>query len=70
MRRFPFGDQALDSVRGALAGQLENHPGVVLAYLHGSAARGADHVSDVDVAVLLDGDPPRDDALDRELELE
>lgn len=55
-----------DAVRDALA----PHEDVVLAYLHGSVAEDAEHVGDVDVAVLLSGRPGAEEALRRELRLE
>jgi predicted nucleotidyltransferase len=46
---------------------LERTPGVRLAYLFGSAARGQDRdASDVDIAVLLDASAPLEEDLLRE----
>lgn len=41
----------------ALSAELASRPGVLLAYLFGSAARGAEGPNDLDVAVLLDLPP-------------
>ena len=50
----------VDDLRAKLLVALERHPGVLVAYLFGSTARGtARPLSDVDVAVLLaDGVDP------------
>jgi hypothetical protein len=48
--------ETLDRLRALLAGRPE---GIVCAYLFGSLARGEDRAdSDVDLAVLLAGEPP------------
>lgn len=50
-------DELVSALRQHLAATGE---GIVAAYLFGSHARGAArHASDLDVAVLLRGDPPR-----------
>lgn len=40
-----------------LSAELASHAGVLLAYVFGSASRGADAPNDLDVAVLLDVPP-------------
>ena len=49
-----------ESLRKKLSQRLATEPRVVVGYLFGSVARGTNRArSDVDVAVLLDRDPPR-----------
>jgi uncharacterized protein len=53
-----------------LARYLSEQPDVLLAYVFGSQARGQAHLrSDLDVAVLLEGDPERGPHTDRRLDL-
>lgn len=70
MDRVRPGDAERDAIVAALAEALQAREEIVLAYLHGSLARGATHIGDVDVAVLLEGQPTRDEALDAELAIE
>jgi uncharacterized protein len=56
--------------REKLAAYLASQDEVVLAYLFGSWARGqAGSLSDVDIAVLLAGNPDEDHSLDRRMDL-
>ena len=54
----------------AIGAYLAGQPEVVVAYLFGSVARGqADHLSDVDIAVLLDEPLEPERAVERQLRL-
>lgn len=51
-----------------MAAYLARQPDVLAAYLFGSMARGqADHLSDVDIAVLLDAHLAADERVERQL---
>lgn len=70
MRRGPITPAQRDEIEAALVETLEERSEVAVAYLHGSLAMGADHVGDVDIAVLLEGSPSEDGALTTELSIE
>lgn len=54
----------------AMAAYLAGQPDLVAAYLFGSVARGqADHLSDVDIAVLFDAALGAEESVERQLRL-
>ncbi len=60
----------LSQFQESLAAYFSSQPDLVLAYLFGSYGRGqAGPLSDVDVAVLLAGDPDNGACLDRRMDL-
>lgn len=55
----PSATAETETIAATIRSELDAEPDVVAAYLYGSLARGAQRPdSDVDVALLLDADPP------------
>lgn len=70
MRRVTLGPDDRERIVEAIRSHLSSRSDVSLAYVHGSLTRRTEHVGDVDVAVLLSGDPDAEASLRTELALE